>query len=536
MVDLLIIGSGGAALTAALTAKAKGLSVVVVGKNHPTNSQTSMAQGGINAVFADIDSDSIESHISDTLRSSHGLSDEVMVSKMCQDAHSTIEWLESIGVPFSRDENSKVAQRRLGGASHKRACYSQDYTGLKILHTLYDNSLREGIEFLNEHYLLNLIVDSGVSKGATLLDISTGEVKQIDSRSLIIATGGYGSIYHGYTTNAFGSTGDGISAVVRAGGYISDIEFVQFHPTALKSSSILISESARGEGGYLLNTQGERFVDELLPRDVVARAIYQQLSSGSEVFLDIRHLGKEKLMELLPQEVHLCRVHEGVDPLTELIPIKPVAHYSMGGIDVDRSLEVRGIKGCFAVGECSNAKVHGANRLGGNSLLEIISFGKIVVDSVTKYIADSDIKPSDSRELDRDISLISNIFDFENKINFYDKREDIGKLFYQYVGIIRNENDLQKALSYIEKMREDLRLMGVGDKSLQYNINLVDFLEFINTLELSEMLLVGAINRQESRGAHYREDFPTLKDEYALHSIYHKEDDRVVVELERSYR
>jgi len=207
----------------------------------------------------------------------------------------------------------------------------------------------------------------------------------------------------------------------------------------------------------------------------------------------------------------------------------------MGGIDVDRSLEVRGIKGCFAVGECSNAKVHGANRLGGNSLLEIISFGKMAVDSVTRYISHSDIKPSDSSQLDRDISLISNIFDFENEINFYEKREHIGKLFYEYVGIIRDEDDLQKALSYIEKMRDDLRLMGVGDKSLSYNSNLIDFLEFINTLELSEILLVGAINRQESRGAHYREDFPTPRDEYALHSIYHKVDDRVVVELERSY-
>ncbi len=540
MIDLLIIGAGGAGLTAALTAKAEGASVLVVGKHYPTNSQTSMAQGGINAALGNSGKDSIETHIADTLKSSRGLCDEVMVSTMCKKAPEAISWLESIGVPFSRNKESKVAQRQLGGASHKRACYSQDYTGLKILHTLYDTCLKEGIEFLDEHFFLNLITDdqeniklAPLVNGATLLNINTGEIVQVNAKSVIMATGGYASIYHGYTTNAFGSTGDGISAVIRAGGYLSDIEFVQFHPTALKHSAILISESARGEGGHLLNSQGERFVDELLPRDIVARAIYDQITAGEEVFLDIRHLGEEKLMELLPQEVHLCKLHEGVDPLTELIPIKPVAHYTMGGIDVDRSLEVRGIRGCFAVGECSNAKIHGANRLGGNSLLEIISMGKIVGENALLFAQTADDTLGGNMQVKKDRSFIDKVFHNSNQINFYEKRDLIGKIFYHNAGIVRNESGLKSALTEIQQIQKELPSMGIGDKNRDNNMNLVDFIEFSNALELSEILLISALNREESRGAHYREDFPKQSDEnFATHTLVWREDNRLHTNFE----
>ena len=524
MVDILIIGSGGAGLTAALTAKAKGASVLVVGKNSPTNSQTAMAQGGINAALANVGEDSIEAHIADTLKSSRNLCDEQMVRTLCEEAPRSIAWLESIGVPFSRTKDAKVAQRRLGGASGKRACYSQDYTGLKILHTLYDNCLKEEIEFLDGHYLLNLITQDQTIKGVTVLEIATGEVKQLNAKSVIIATGGYSSIYHGFTTNAFGSTGDGISAVIRAGGYLSDIEFIQFHPTALKGSSILISESARGEGGHLVNSKGVRFIDELLPRDIVARAIYEQINQGEEVFLDIRHLGEEKLLELLPQEVHLCRLHEGIDPLTELIPIKPVAHYSMGGIAVGRSLEVRGIKGCFAVGECSNAKVHGANRLGGNSLLELIVFAKRAGESAFSFSQDADENIADDRQLIKDKNYINDIYNFSNKINFYNKREILGKNFYKNAGIIRNKTSLTALLDEVNQLLQEIPSMGIGDKSHLHNTNLIEFIEFINSVELSQILLVGAISRNESRGAHYREDFTNQDDkQYAKHTLYWRE-------------
>jgi len=527
MLDVLIIGSGGAGLTAALSAKdistvdGVGLgnaSILVVGKAYPTNSQTSMAQGGMNASLGNVEEDHISMHIKDTIKSARGLCDEDMVRQMCADAPKTIQWLESIGVPFSRLDNGKsgvktVAQRQMGGASAKRACYAQDYTGLKILHTLYDTCLKENIEFLDEHYFLNLVTEDGTVKGATFLDIRTGKVKQIHAKSVIIATGGYASIYHGYTTNAYGSTGDGIASVLRAGGAVSDMEFVQFHPTALKSSSILISESARGEGGYLVNSHEERFVDELKPRDEVARAIFTQFKDNKEVFLDLRHLGEEKLMKLLPQEVELCKLHEHIDPAKELIPIKPVAHYSMGGIDVDYALEITGIKGCFAVGECSNAKVHGANRLGGNSLLEITAFGKFAGENAYKHAVYASNKKADDKQLQQDKKEIDNIFIKENYINFYEKREELGKLFYDKVGIVRDNSSLTKAMQEIISMQVMQKKMGLSDKNRENNTNLVEYLEFQNALLLAPAIISSALARDESRGAHYKVGFEAQDDE-----------------------
>ena len=517
MIDVLIIGSGGAGLTAALSAKDVGASVLVVGKAYPTNAQTSMAQGGMNAALGNVGDDSVEAHIADTIKSARGLCDEERVKQMCTSAPDAIAWLESIGVPFSRLDNGgigtkTVAQRQMGGASAKRACYAQDYTGLKILHTLYDTCLKHGIDFLDEHYLMSLIVEEGTVKGATFLDIRTGEIKQINAKSVIITTGGYGGIYHNHTTNMTGATGDGIAAVLRAGGAVSDMEFIQFHPTALKGSSILISESARGEGGYLVNTKGERFIDELKPRDVVARAIFEQFSQGQEVFLDVRHLGEEKLMALLPQEVALCKLHENVDPVHELIPIKPVAHYSMGGIDVNTIFEVDGIKGCFAVGECSNAKVHGANRLGGNSLLEITAFGKMAGQYAHTYASTFTAKEADDTQLLQDKTYIQNLYTQDTRLNFYGQRETLGQLLYEKVGIVRNNMHLHDALEVVIAMQENLPHMGIEDKSPSNNTNLIDFLEFSNTLLLSSTIVSAAITRDESRGAHYKEEFEYLDD------------------------
>ncbi len=539
MIDVLIIGAGGAGLTAALAAKEAGASVLVVGKAYPTNSQTSMAQGGINAALGNVGEDHVSSHIADTVKSAHGLCDEDMVRKMCADAPETIEWLERLGVPFSRldargltsddlrSESSAgltpgiqtIAQRQMGGASAKRACYAQDYTGLKILHTLYDTCLKEEIPFLDEHYLLNLIVKDDTVKGATFLDIRSGEVKQIDAKSVVMASGGYGALYHGYTTNAYGSTGDGVAAVLRAGGAVSDMEFIQFHPTALKHSAILISESARGEGGYLVNASGERFVDELKPRDEVARAIFSQIQNGQRVYLDVRHLGEEKLMELLPQEVELCKMHEHVDPATELIPIKPVAHYTMGGIDVDYALEVNGIKGCFAVGECSNAKVHGANRLGGNSLLEIIAFGRFAGENAYKHSIYASSKAADNSQQEKDRTEIEKLFAQENTKNFYPHREILGDLFYEKVGIVRENEQLNEALEEVISMQVAQKEMGISDKSPVNNQNLIDFLEFKNALLLAPTIISAAIARDESRGAHFKAGFENEEERFQTHII-----------------
>lgn len=524
MIDILIIGSGGAGLSSALSAKEQGATVTVVGKSHPTTSQTSMAQGGINSALGNVIPDSIEAHIEDTINSSHGLCDKQMVKLMCEDAPNTIEWLESLGVPFDRTPDYKVAQRRLGGASSKRACYAQDYTGLKILHTLYDTCLKEEIEIVEEYMLLNLITEKKEVQGATFLNTISGEVIEIRAKATIIATGGYSSIYKNFTTNADASTGDGIASVLRAGGEVSDIEFVQFHPTALKGSAILISESARGEGGYIINSKGERFVDELLTRDILSRAIILQIQSGEDVFLDIRHLGEENILKLMPQEVHLCKLHEGIDPSKELIPIKPVAHYTMGGIDVNQSLEVSGLKNCYAVGECSNSKIHGANRLGGNSLLEIVSMGRLAGINASKNLSESD-SIADSGQLTKDQEYIDGLFEeYPWDINFYDTQNELGEKFYRYAGIIRDNNQLNNFLNELRVIKASLDNMGIGDKSRENNSNLVDFLQFINTLEVGEVLLDSAIVRDESRGAHYKEAFPKEEKLYKAHSVYWIED------------
>jgi succinate dehydrogenase / fumarate reductase flavoprotein subunit len=525
MIDILIIGAGGAGLSSALSAKEQGARVKVVGKGYPTSSQTAMAQGGINSALGNVIPDSIESHITDTIESSHKLCNIEMVKKMCSDAPATIEWLESLGVPFDRTPDYKVAQRRLGGASSKRACYAQDYTGLKILHTLYDSCLKEGIEMIEEYMLLNLIVESKEVQGATFWDIVLGEVVEIRAKSTIIATGGYGSIYKNFTTNAEGATGDGVASVLRAGGRVSDMEFVQFHPTALKGSAILISESARGEGGYLVNSKGERFIDELLTRDILSRAIASEIESGEDVFLDIRHLGEKNILKLMPQEVHLCKLHEGIDPSFELIPIKPVAHYTMGGVDVNQALEITGLKNCYAVGECSNSKIHGANRLGGNSLLEIVSLGRLAGQNAFENLS-IPTTIADKSQLEEDREYIEGLFEeYPWEINFYDIQNELGAKLYRYAGIVRDNNQLNNLLNELRVIKASLDNMGIGDKSRENNSNLVDFLQFINSLEIGEILLDSAIVRDESRGAHYKKEFPKEIDKlYKAHSTYWIED------------
>ncbi len=526
MLDILIIGSGGAGLSSALSSSEQNATVLVVGKSYPTASQTSMAQGGMNAALGNVTPDSIQSHIDNTIKSAHALCNPNMVKELCEDAPNSIAWLERLGVPFDRTQASKIAQRQLGGASSKRACYAQDYTGLKILHTLYDTCLKEGIEMREEYFLLNLIVEDKTVLGATFLNVVTGEVEEILANATILATGGYAGVYKNFTTNSEGATGDGIAAVLRAGGSLSDMEFVQFHPTALKGSSTLISESARGEGGYLVNTKEERFVDELLARDVVARAIFEQITQGEEVFLDVRHLGEEKLLKLMPQEVHLCRLHENIDPVTQLIPIKPVAHYSMGGIDVNENLEVTGLKNCYAVGECSNAKVHGANRLGGNSLLEIISLGRKAGQNAVGVVPPCRPNAPINKQLQTDQEYINGLFEeYPYQQNFYTLQNELGEKFYQNAGIVRDNTKLNNLLNEVRVLKSDLNDMGIGDKNKEHNTNLVDFLQFQNILGVGEILLDASLVRDESRGAHFKKAFPNKDDKlYKAHSLYWLED------------
>ncbi len=521
MLDILIIGGGGAGLSVALRAKEMKAKVALYLKSYPTRSQTSMAQGGINAVLSD-DEEKINSHIKDTLSSSKGLGDEEMISFMCKEAKEAILWLDKIGVPFSRTEDGKIAQRRLGGAKDNRACYSQDYTGLKILHTLYDQCLKEDIEIHNEKFLLNFIVEEGEVFGATFLDMKSMQIESVYAKSIIVAGGGFGSLYWGFSTNSKHSTGDVIAAVLRAGGKLSNLEFVQFHPTSLKKSSILISESARGAGGVIINQKGERFVDELMTRDEVSRAVFEEIEKGNDVFLDIRELGEEFIEENLPQERKLSIFYEGVDPVFDLIPIKPAVHYTMGGIAVNRDLE-SSIKGLFAIGECSEAMTHGANRLGGNSLLELVAFSqKAVLNALSFAKKRGDFKIESNQE-NKDNNFKEAVYTLPNKIDFYEKREMLGKILYRNCGVFREEINLKAALSYVRQAQKELAFMGIDDKSRVYNTNFIDFVEFGNMLELSEALLVSAISRRESRGAHFRVDYPKSNKEYERRSVIWKE-------------
>lgn len=520
---VVVVGAGGAGLVAALNAHQNGAEVVLVTKEYPTRSQTCMAQGGINAVLHDADGDSVELHIQNTLKSANALADESAVRYMCQEAPKAVAWLDSIGVPFSRTPNSKIAQRKLGGAYGARACYAQDYTGLKILHTLYDRCLAEGIEILNERYLLELLSQRDESgkkyiRGVSLLNKRSGEVEILEASSVILATGGYSRVYNTYSTNSLSSTGDGIAAALRAGARVSDMEFVQFHPTALKGSSILISESARGAGGHLLNSKGERFVDELLPRDEVSKAIHDEIAKDEDIYLDIRHLGVEFIEKELPQEAKLAKLYENVDPADDLIPIKPAAHYTMGGIEVDSNSSTS-IEGLFAAGECANHRVHGANRLGGNSLLEIVVFGKEAGINAAKYAknATKDEAILEAKELSE--NEIAEIKRYANEINFYEKQALLGELFYKNVGIKRDKEALQKTLKEVQEMKNSLPKMGVSDKTKEYNTNLIEFLEFKNMLTVAEAILLSAISRQESRGAHFRVDFPATDEKFRAHTI-----------------
>ncbi len=536
--DVLVIGAGGAGLVAALKAHESGAKVRVITKEYPTRSQTSMAQGGINAALGNVSDDSVEDHIQNTLKSAHGIANEEAVRLLCGSAPEAVEWLDSIGVCFSRTKDAKIAQRTLGGASAPRACYAQDYTGLKILHTLYDRCLACGIEIVNERYLLDFITHKSQTEdtyigGASVLNIRTGEVEIYESASVIVATGGYSRVYEKHSTNATGSTGDGIAAAIRAGARLSDMEFIQFHPTALKGSSILISESARGAGGYLLNSKGQRFTNELAPRDEVARAINDEIKKGEDVFLDIRHLGEAFIDEELPQERKLARLYENIDPVYDLIPIKPVAHYTMGGIEVDKESQTR-VRGLYAVGECANHKVHGANRLGGNSLLELIVFGKQAGENAAKH-AIQNIKVGSDLGMQRNAhsNILQEIKEFTSEIDFYEKRELIGNLFYEKVGITRENDGLQSALEEVMKIHKDIAMMGPKDKSKIYNTNLLEFIEFKNILELSEIILTCAIKRQESRGAHFRSDKKVQNDTlYKVHSIVFKDKSAYGVQYE----
>ena len=530
MIDVLIIGSGIAGLTAAITASNNNSKVLVLSKTYPTHSQSVQAQGGINAVLYE-DDDSVDIHTQETYKASCMLSNKDNIKMMCETAKDTIYWLDSIGVPFNRTLDNKISQRKFGGTKKIRTCYSSDYTGLKILHTLYDKCIKQNIEFKNEHLLLNLIIENNSCIGVTALDIKEGIVKEFLAKTTILATGGYAGIYTNHTTNSYTNTADGIAIAFHAGVKLSNMEFVQFHPTSLENSNILISESARGEGGYLLDETQNRFIDELKPRDEVARAIYEKIEKDQKVYLDLRHLGIEKIKEFMPQERKLAYDYSNIKVEEQLLPITPASHYSMGGIKTDINTRTN-IRSLFACGECAEASIHGANRLGGNSLLEIVTFGKIAGTNASndgKNILE--IRTSNNY-VKLEEEKINKIFNYSNKINFYTQKDNIGNLLFNNLGLFRNEKKISALIKTLEELNLEIENMGIVDKSKTYNKNLVEFLEFKNILNVALLASTSALNRKESRGSHFRLDYPIQKLEYERNTILKKVDNKIVIEFE----
>ena len=534
--DVLVVGGGLSGLAAAYNCDPK-LSVGIISKVHPLRSHSVAAQGGINAALGNNPEgkdDTWERHAYDTIKGSDYLADQNVAELMCQKAIPAIFDLDYIGVPFSRFPGGVIAQRPFGGAGFPRTCYAADRTGLVILHTLYEHTMTRGVNFFDEWIVTELVVRDGQCLGVIACNLSNGEIVALKARAVIFATGGYGRVYF-KTTNAFINHGSGIGMAYKAGIPLKDMEFVQFHPTSLCDKNILITEGARGEGGYLLNNKNRRFMAdyapkamELAPRDIVARAIQTEIDKGNGyedqyVYLDLRHLGEAKIKKRLPGIREICLNFAHLDPIHSPIPIQPAQHYSMGGIDVDINCASR-VKGFFAAGECACVSIHGANRLGGNSLLDTIVFGKIAGQEACKYVEDSDVTDQADRILGDEAKKMQAKVkvwkDRKNGERFHILLSRLKMIASDRVGIFRNEKDLKMALKEIGDLKDDYKRIGLHGGTLRYSQEFVNIVEFENMLDLLEVITLGALFRKETRGSHFRTDFPKRDDKnYLKHTL-----------------
>jgi succinate dehydrogenase / fumarate reductase flavoprotein subunit len=550
--DALVVGAGGAGLRAAIELSER-CRTAVISKLYPTRSHTGAAQGGVCAALGNVEEDSPEWHAFDTVKGGDYLVDQPAALLMTEEAVEAIYQLERWGLPFNRTPDGRIDQRRFGGhtrnhgeAPVKRACYAADRTGHMILQTLYQQCVKRDIRFFNEFYCLDLLRDeAGTTAGIVAYELATGELHVFRARAVLFATGGYGRMFR-VTSNAHALTGDGPAVVWRRGIPLEDMEMFQFHPTGLARLGVLLSEAARGEGGIVLNSEGERFMEryaptikDLAPRDMVSRAIYQEIKegrgggpTGDWVYLDISHLDPKVIEEKLPDITEFARIYLKVEPMNEPVPIQPTAHYAMGGIPTDTDGRVvvgadeAVVPGLYAAGECACVSVHGANRLGTNSLLDLVVFGRRAGDDAARYVRDAELPTPPEHPERPTLELLDGILGRTTGDNAGEIRKELQDNMFDLAFVVRSDESLAKMQQILTSLRERYDRVAITDKGGLYNTDLMETVELGYLLDCADALVAGALVRTESRGAHFREDHPLRDDaNWLKHTLATREQD-----------
>ena len=509
--DVIVVGSGISGLYAALYAKRCGQNVAILTKSNPFRSNSAVASGGMNAVINLDAYDSVNQHVEDTIKGADGLSYKRNIEDMCHEAPKIIHELKEMGVGFDADEGGNISQRPFGGGSAKRTCYIADRTGSAIVQKLLVQCREEGVKILSNYFFMNMNFYKAKLSGVTVLRRKDSNVMALACKSLILAGGGYAGIYRGYTTNSQESSGDTLAAALRANMRLSNMEFVQFHPTTIKHKATLVSEAGRGEGAIIVDEEETKFVDPLMTRDKLSRVIMEHESLGHEVFLDFRHLDPDIIEKKLPSTKKKVLLSTGIDITQELVPIEPAAHYSIGGI-WSRSDTSTDISSVFVCGESALTGVHGANRLGGNSLLEGAFFGRKAGLEAARMAKNKNFLPIDYAYVDKETRIVEMIMAGDNIYNVASMRKSLGEVMFKHVGVFRDKKGLMDALDYVHYLLEKSYGLHCINKEKENNVELLSILEFNNALLVAESIVVAALKRKESRGVHYRTDYP-LKDD-----------------------
>ncbi len=554
--DAIVVGAGGAGLMAALQlAQHPGIRTAVISKLYPSRSHTGAAQGGIGAALGNHEEDHPEWHTFDTVKGGDYLVDQDAAEVMCREAVESVYELEHFGLPFSRTPEGKIDQRRFGGhtrnfgeAPVRRSCFAADRTGHMILQTLYQQCIKHEVDFYSEYQLLDLIVNDGVCCGIVALNIKDGEVHIFHAKAILFATGGFGRAWK-ITSNALSNTGDGVMIAARHGVPLEDMEMYQFHPTGVYKLGILLTEGARGEGGILRNDSGERFTEryaptllDLAPRDMVSRFIYQEVKEGrgikgkDYVHLDLTHLGADVVENKLPDLADFVRVYLGIDPVRELIPIQPTAHYAMGGIptDIDGRVVLNAeedvMPGFYAAGECACVSVHGANRLGTNSLVDIVVFGRRAGKHMARHIQEVDFTELPPKPDAFSREQLGQLLSRESGESAAEIRQHLQEEMMDKVSVLRTEDKLKAAQKTVAQLKQAYTRVAIQDRQTWYNSELLETMELGYLLDISEITIAGALVRKESRGANYRDDYPSRDDaNFLKHTLVYGTPDGLMV-------